>query len=88
MSYDARIVRGMLERHTLRELYPDIDWDTLPCEKAEASALLRTAQRFLKLNDFESASDYLHKGYDRYPIREIQQLAAALKAQARLRNPR
>lgn len=58
-SYDARIARNMLERHTIRELFPGLDWaDEKQCL---ITAFMLIGNLFLTRNDFKSAIEYYAK---------------------------
>lgn len=66
-SYDIKVVKSMLERYTLRELFPKINFDQMLPKTAEGLAYWNAAQRFIALKDFESALEYLQFSYQRYP---------------------
>ena len=57
-SFDARVIRGLLDRYPLRRLFPDLDWDGVSSQAAEASAHLRLAQRFRRLGRVDESREY------------------------------
>ena len=50
-QFEARIVRGLLERHTLPELFPDAGWASLGDEQANSLALARAAEILASYGD-------------------------------------
>ncbi|MBM3329444.1 MAG: glycosyltransferase [Calditrichaeota bacterium] len=62
-SFEARIAKGMLERQTLPELFPTLQWETDP-EGSEATALLLASQRLLKWNDMDGAIVWARKSLE------------------------
>lgn len=74
----VRVVRGMLERYSLRELYPDIDWQGLTAAQAEASASLLIAVRLANLHDLDGASHYAGRCGDQLPSQNERALLERL----------
>ena len=80
-SYDAKIVKLLVERHSLKELFPDISWNTLPHDEATALAFLKISRRLIALKDLVGAKDYLQRSYDTNPqFRDKDELLRLLQA--------
>lgn len=71
-SYDATIVKRLLERHPLQNLYPRVDWKNLPGFAAEAIAFIEIAHHLFRLNDSEAAAGYLGGSYQRLPLKQTR----------------
>ncbi|MGB9734617.1 MAG: glycosyltransferase [bacterium] len=78
-SYEARVVKKILERYSLKEIYPDINWKD-PENKAEATALLRVARQLMKWGDISSAIQYLQKSQILVPAEEKEKILQDLKS--------
>jgi hypothetical protein len=63
-GYSARVAHKMLAQYRLTDLYPDIAWERLPLEEAEAIADLRTTGCLLSHKDISGALSYAQKGCD------------------------
>ncbi|HUI10191.1 MAG TPA: glycosyltransferase [Bacteroidota bacterium] len=59
--YEARIVRGLLGRHTLRELFPDAGWTALGPERAASLAHARAAEILASYGDKQGAAEIVKK---------------------------
>lgn len=59
-SFDVRLINRVLEKYSLRELYPRFDWESDP-KACEALCLLRLANRFMILKDDLQALRYARK---------------------------
>jgi glycosyltransferase involved in cell wall biosynthesis len=59
-SFDIKLIKRVLERYSLRELYPRFDWVNDP-KACEALCLLRLANRFMILKDDLQALRYARK---------------------------
>jgi glycosyltransferase involved in cell wall biosynthesis len=57
LSYDAEIVKRLLKRHSLKEFFPDLDWDNWP--QAQARAAQEIGEIFRRYGDEESARSWL-----------------------------
>ena len=57
LSYDAEIVKRLLKRHSLREFFPDLDWENW--REAQAQAAREIAEIFRRYGDQEAAQDWL-----------------------------
>lgn len=73
-SYDARIVRSMLQRHGLKVLMPQFDWARSPSVKAEASAWLLAARRLLELGDVRGAKECSERSYSVFCIPSTREI--------------
>ena len=58
-SYEARIVRGLIARHTLRELFPDAGWTSLDPPLAESLAHARAAEILSSYGDRTGAAEHV-----------------------------
>lgn len=81
-SYDARIIHLMLERYSLRDLFPQINFSQLSPQIAEGLAYMQVAQRLLELKDKEGALRYLKMSHELYPSGQtyevIEELSTSL----------
>ena len=57
--YEARVIRGLVERQSLQELFPDLSWAEGNDEHSEAVAHSRIAQVFERHGDHEAARRHL-----------------------------
>lgn len=81
LSYEAAVVKGMMERYSLQELCPDLDWDNLPKNEVEARALLRIARKLLVYEDRLGALEILRRCMDLSPVSEVEELVLLLDGQ-------
>jgi glycosyltransferase involved in cell wall biosynthesis len=59
-SYEARIVKHMVEHYSLKELFPGLDWDNR--DQSQVAAYTTLGEVFGKWKDDESAVEYFEKG--------------------------
>ncbi len=78
--YEAMVLRRLLDRFDLRELYPDAGWAAGGGARAEAAAVLEVARRLLDLSDAAGALAYLQEGHARAPAPETRRLIGQLTA--------
>ena len=77
-SYDARIVRSMLKRYSLQELYPLLEWGAKPEEQVEGIACLHTAIRLINLGDFENGLQWLLRSWKLNPSNQVREIMQKL----------
>ncbi|MGQ9569633.1 MAG: glycosyltransferase [Thermodesulfovibrionales bacterium] len=77
-SYEARVIKKILERYSMQEIYPDIDW-TDSKNKAEAIALSRISKQLMKWGDLSSSILYLQKSQVLFPTAEKEKMLQDLK---------
>ena len=63
-SYEARITRRLIERHTLQELFPQFDWDNETT--ARAKAFVELGNVFTKWHAYDDAHIYFNKCIESY----------------------
>ena len=77
-SFEEQVLKKMLSRFTLENLFPTLNWHFNPNEEVKAAAYLNIAKRFMELNRKSAALEYLQKSYDLHPdvniLRIINQL--------------
>ena len=69
-SYEAKIIQSLVERYSLEQLFPDIDWFNLPPEWSESMACLRISQKLYHWQDLEGALKYIEKSHRLLPSPE------------------
>ncbi len=57
LSFDARVVQGLLTRHPLLDLFPDLPWTDWP--RAQAQAAQQLGEIFSRYGDLEAAREWL-----------------------------
>lgn len=65
--FTALAVKELLKRYTLRELFPQISWESLPKEQAEGEAFMVVAIRLKQLRDIKGARDCMEKSIKSFP---------------------
>jgi glycosyltransferase involved in cell wall biosynthesis len=65
--FTARAVKELLKGYTLKELFPQIAWESLPTEQAEGEAYLFFAMRLKQLRDIEGALEFIKKSIQKFP---------------------
>ncbi len=73
-SFQALVVNGLLARHPLRELTPEIDWDRNSNQSSEAKALITVAIRLISLGDLRGGLKYLNICFKINPDKQLSQL--------------
>lgn len=76
--YEAEIVKKMLKRYSLQQLFPAIDWDRMPRKQAEATAYYQVAQILLNYGAVTDARAFLKKSYRCARSTEVEGLLKAL----------
>ncbi len=62
-SYDELVLRRLLSRFSLEQLFPSLGWQSQSYEKVESAAYLNIAKRFIELKRFKAALEYVEKSY-------------------------
>jgi hypothetical protein len=57
LSFEARVVQGLLARHPLSELFPDLPWEDWP--RAQAEAARQLGEIFSHYGDDRAAREWL-----------------------------
>ena len=65
--FTALAVKEGLRRYSLRELFPQISWETLPREQAEGEACMAVAMRLSHLKDIGGAISYMQRSVALFP---------------------
>jgi len=77
-SYEARVVKKILERYSLHEIYPDINWGESN-NKAESAAFSRMAMQLMQWGDIDTAIQYLQKSQELFPTEQKEKRLHDLK---------
>jgi len=86
-SFDARIVRSLIETYDLKQLFPHINWASLPQEQSEALAYAEIASRFVALKDTETAIHYAKEAVRLFPHKDIIRFSEGLESVIRSFKP-
>lgn len=78
-SYEAKIIKKILERYSLQEIYPDLNWKDSK-NKAEATALYRISSQLMKWGDLSSSLQYMLKSQVLFPTEEKEKMLQDLKS--------
>lgn len=87
-SFDARVVKGLLDRCRPEHLYGDIPWGRIPYEEAKATAFWTAALTLLGFEDVPGAVECLKKSRESAPSREAESLLSLLATPSRVQDPR
>ncbi len=77
-SFDARIARTLLERHSLEELYPQLNWQSPARKQVEGLACLQSAIRLINLGDVENGLHWLQKSWEAHPGEQVREIMRKL----------
>ncbi len=75
----VRVLKILLGAHSLMDVFPEIQWKTLPEKEAKASALLLAAEQFLQSNDVTAALEVIARSYELVPSEDTNTLMQKLK---------
>lgn len=76
--FDAAVVMCLVERYSLQELCPDLDWDGGPQAEVEARARLKIAMHLLRYGDLEGAREMTQLSLKSAPLPEAEEFALRL----------
>ncbi|HOJ38377.1 MAG TPA: glycosyltransferase [Ignavibacteriales bacterium] len=77
-SYEQRILKSMLERYSLEELFVEYNWKN-DFQISKINAYLEISKRFIILKDYNTALEYANKAYELAPVEAISQLINSIK---------
>lgn len=75
---EVHIVKRMLEHYQLEQLFPQVDWEGMPRNWAEATAYYQAALILLNYGAFSDACFYLRKSDQLAPSMEVDRLLKTL----------
>jgi GT2 family glycosyltransferase/glycosyltransferase involved in cell wall biosynthesis len=72
-SFERRIIEGLIEKHGLQKLLPQLPWDQKPMIAATQAKVL-LAQKFAELRQMDVAIEYVRSAYQNSKVPELQDL--------------
>jgi glycosyltransferase involved in cell wall biosynthesis len=77
--FTALAAKELFNRYTLRELFPQIAWESLPTEQAEGEAYMFAAIRLKQLRDMEGARWCMEQSIRKFPSQRALAVMQSLR---------